>query len=129
MGARKRWRLPAGHTPVALAVLVGIGLACTGIRQDEFLCENAVSHLLDCCQGFRASHLSCTYDDRGCGGTIYPELDVDQSNCILAESCAKLVSSGVCSRAIAAPSFNPDAYCPNAGVTAACSSPTVTVCQ
>ena len=117
------------RTPFALALFVGVGLACC-MRQDEFACENAVSHLQDCCQGFRAGNISCTYDDQGCS-TIYPEFDVDQSNCILGESCATLVSSGVCSRATALPPFvaNSNSYCPCIESSCSCSQqPTVRVC-
>jgi hypothetical protein len=131
MGAAKR-QPPAYRTAFALALFVGVGLACN-IRQDEFLCENAVSHLQKCCEGFTASHISCKYDDSGCGGTIYPEFNVDQSNCILAESCATLVSSGACSRATALPAWYPDTNCSIVCSTSACTcagsgQPTVNVC-
>jgi hypothetical protein len=112
-----------------LAFVVGIGLAC-GIRQDEFLCENAVSHLQNCCQGFTGRNIACKYDDQGCQETIYTEFNVDQSKCILAESCATLVSSGVCSRAAALPRSPPGSSC-TCGTASNCNCPgqsSVTVC-
>jgi|SRR5580704_3368191 hypothetical protein len=92
-----RWR--GGFT---VSLVVCVLLACGSIRQDEFLCENAVSHLVGCCPGFDASVVECHYD-AGCLGTTYPELDETQSNCILAQSCATLRAAGVCDRVAALP--------------------------
>jgi hypothetical protein len=87
---------------VSLFVLVIFG--CTGIREDELVCENAVSHLQSCCSGFTGSNIDCTYSQGGCeDNTVYPELTASQSACIQAESCDELVSTGVCARAIALP--------------------------
>jgi hypothetical protein len=80
------------------AVLVGAGICCAGIREDELLCEEAAAHLNDCCPGFDVSSLSCSYNS-GCGSTTFPALSIRASQCINGESCATLVSSDVCQRA------------------------------
>jgi hypothetical protein len=80
-----------------LSLFVAALLACT-VRHDEFDCENAVSHLSECCPGFIASSIDCTYAP-GCE-PVYPELDVAQSDCIRGERCEVLRSTGVCDRAM-----------------------------
>jgi hypothetical protein len=89
-------------TSLTVALLVGLLLACPGIRQDELACEDAVAHLQHCCPGFTGSNIACTYTP-GCGPSEYPELGVDQSSCLRNESCDQLRSSGVCERATAIP--------------------------
>jgi hypothetical protein len=86
-----------------LSLVVGMLLACGSIRKDEFICENAVSRLQECCPGFDPHAIGCTYD-RGCfGGATYPELDSTQSDSILSDSCEVLRNSGVCGRVAALP--------------------------
>jgi hypothetical protein len=72
-------------------------LVACGIRQDEFDCENAAAHLQECCPGFRASMLSCTYSSQGCS-TTFPELAIADSDCIRDASCDYLRTTGVCDR-------------------------------
>ncbi len=92
----RKWR--TGFT-ASLLVLVIFG--CTGIREDELDCENAVSHLIDCCPGFTGSNINCTDEGGACDrGSIPTELTTDQSSCIRGESCDDLRSSGVCARMI-----------------------------
>jgi hypothetical protein len=92
---------PGGFTA---ALLLGVILGCTGIREDELACEEAVAHLQDCCPGFYASSVDCTYEPGGCGvSPLYPEISTNQGWCIRSESCAELESTGVCARAIAMP--------------------------
>jgi hypothetical protein len=86
-----------------LSVVVGALLACGSIRQDEFICENAVSHLQECCPGFDPHAIVCSYDQSCIGGATYPELDATQSDCILGQSCDTLRAYGVCDRASALP--------------------------
>ena len=86
-----------------LSLVVGTLLACGSIRQDEFICENAVSRLQECCPGFDAHAIVCTYDQGCVGGATYPELDSTQSDCILSDSCEVLRNSGVCGRVAALP--------------------------
>ena len=96
---KKSSRWSSGFT---VSLVVAALLACGSIRQDEFLCENAVSHLQGCCPGFNAGAVECHFDN-GCLETTYPELDETQSNCILGESCATLRAAGVCDRVAALP--------------------------
>jgi hypothetical protein len=83
-----------------LSLLVGVLLAC-GIRQDEFDCENAAAHLQECCSGFSATMIECTYSPY-CT-TTYPEIDIADSDCIRNESCEDLIGTGVCGRALQLP--------------------------
>jgi hypothetical protein len=96
--------LPSSHwrRGFTLALVVGLAMACGDIRQDEFLCENAAGHLQQCCPGFSASAIDCTYAP-GCTTTVYPELDATQSDCIMGESCGTLRATGVCDRVAALP--------------------------
>jgi hypothetical protein len=85
-----------------VSLVVGTLLACGSIREDEFLCENAVSHLHECCPVFNGS-IACNYDP-GCLESTYPDLDPTQSNCILAQPCDVLRQSGLCELAGHTPS-------------------------
>ena len=100
MNKTKLWR----YLRLALAALgLSTLMADGGLREDEIDCEQAVAHLQECCPGFaRTETLQCEYND-GCG-TIDPALSIDQSLCILGESCAQIVSSGLCDRARNLPS-------------------------
>jgi hypothetical protein len=87
---------------VSLFVVIGFG--CTGIREDELACEDAVSHLQECCTGFGATNIDCTYEPGGCDSSPqYPALSIDESACIRGQSCAALVANGVCQRAMRFP--------------------------
>ena len=107
---------PSSRGPI-LALGVFLLLACTPIREDEFQCEEAVGHLMECCPGFGVPESYCTYDPGGgCEGPppTYPALSTDRSQCIRAENCHDLVSSGVGARAAAVaagPSYA-DGVCP-----------------
>jgi hypothetical protein len=72
-----------------------------GLRQDEVECEQAANQLENCCPAFDVTMLNCSYSSNGCS-TVYPALTIAESECIASESCAQLVSTGVCSRAAAA---------------------------
>jgi hypothetical protein len=97
----KPFRWSRGFT---VSLFVGVLLAC-GIRQDEFDCENAVAHLQQCCPGFDASAIDCTYSNY-CG-PVYPALSISQSDCIRGKSCETIRAAGVCERA-ASVSSGPD---------------------
>jgi hypothetical protein len=104
MGKSRSW----WSTGFTVALLVGLLLACTGIRQDEFACEDAVAHLQQCCPDFTGSNIVCVYAAvaGGCDTSGYsenPDFDVEQSTCIRNEACAVLRSSGVCERVAAIP--------------------------
>jgi hypothetical protein len=106
-----------------VSLVVFMSLACSSFREDEFLCENAVSHLQGCCPGLDASRVVCSYSDQGCffGDQTYPELDLAQSGCILSNSCEALRANGVCDRAAALPDQGleeADAGTPVCGATA-----------
>jgi hypothetical protein len=94
-----------------MAVGVFLALACGTFREDEFQCEEAIGHLMDCCSGFGPPPGYCSYEPGGTSGSgcdattippTYPALSPDESRCIRSESCGELASSGVCVRATAA---------------------------
>lgn len=98
-----------------VAVLVVVTLGCTGMREDELECEEAVVQLQNCCPGFTGSHVYCTYEP-GCDHLAAhdPDLSVAQSTCIRKETCDELRASGVCARALA---DLPAQYIPDEGST------------
>jgi hypothetical protein len=87
-------RLASSWIAVAAIALL---FACGDMRQDELDCEEAVSHLQDCCPHFDSSKIDCTYTS-ACS-TTYPAISIPQSACIRSQSCSQLVSAGVCGRA------------------------------
>jgi hypothetical protein len=119
--SRHRW-----STGFTVGLFMGLVLACSGISQAEFECEDAVSHLQKCCQGLTASNINCIHEAvSGCDSySNNPDFDTVQSQCILNEPCDELVSTGVCERVIAIP--------PNDGETGSYQDPstadTITVC-
>ncbi len=95
MNKTRRW----GLLRLALAALgMSTLMADGGLREDEIDCEEAVAYLQQCCPGFAQTEtLQCEYFD-GCG-VIEPAISIPASQCIVSETCAQLVSSGVCARA------------------------------
>jgi hypothetical protein len=79
-----------------LSVFVAVMLAC-GVREDEFDCENAYSHLQQCCAAVALPAITCRYEAGGCEeGPTYPDLDIPTSDCIRSLSCDVLRASGIC---------------------------------
>jgi hypothetical protein len=77
-------------------------------REDVLHCEDAVSHLIECCPHFDAASVRCDYayePPDGCSGPdqtatyINPDLAQPASDCIRAASCETLVANGTCVRA------------------------------
>ena len=88
----------ARTTSWLLVAAVVVPLACGDMRQDELDCEEAVSHLQECCPSFDSKNIECLYVS-GCETSTYPAISIQQSQCIRGEACAELVASGVCKRA------------------------------
>lgn len=89
---------------VITSVVLGHGVSCTGFREDEIECEQAVVRLRDCCPGFHASQVDCTYNSQAnCAGDVvghvYPALALDESRCIQRKTCGELVDTDICMRA------------------------------
>jgi hypothetical protein len=76
--------------------VVFVVFACGGIDDDELHCEEAVSHLEDCCEGFEARRFNCeeqtdcTFNDR------HPDFYDSASQCIRDRSCDQLREQGKC---------------------------------
>jgi len=100
----RRSQHAVGAFAVVFAIVITLGVSCNGFREDEIECEQAVVHLRECCPGFRASAVSCTYSDHvDCSDNLtsreYPALNLEESECLQRKSCADLVSTGACTRA------------------------------
>ena len=100
-----------------LAAVVLVPLACGDMRQDELDCEEAVSHLQECCPSFNSRNIECLYVS-GCETSTYPAISIQQSQCIRSEACTALVASGVCNRAQGVWPVQADAD--NSGAAAVC---------
>ena len=86
-----------------LALLIGVGLGA--LPEDQLQCEQAISHLRDCCSPTQADV---------CGDGCNPiTLSLEESACIQAAECEALVAADVCGRVerLAASNavLNPDA--------------------
>jgi hypothetical protein len=78
-----------------------IAIAGPAIGADdlEFVCEEAVAHLNDCCPGFQPSKVQCNYT-YGCDDTSgNPEISSEQNDCLQKLSCEQLVKNGDCKAA------------------------------
>jgi hypothetical protein len=97
MEVRKR-RLFWLH-PLILVALLKISVSC--IADDEFLCEEAATHLFECCPELNRTKVDCSSEWRACSGFqcdphfTATTLTVQESNCILDKSCDAL-RTGTC---------------------------------
>lgn len=80
-----------GACVLGLTLLMADG----GLRQDEIECEEAFSYLQSCCpQGALPTH--CVHQT-GCDGTVtVPGISIEESQCILSQSCEALAASFFC---------------------------------
>ena len=120
--------VPVGGLTVALGV--ALALACgdpnntqddNQFRRDVIWCEDAVSHLADCCPAAYKLVL-CNYyyatHEEGCGPVtttaVHPFFPEQTAACIRDTSCADMVRSNMCSRIDAALHGTPPAgpLCP-----------------
>lgn len=83
--------------PIVFAAVVAVVLSfsCGDIRESEMLCEEAVSHLDECCPDIDPRRLNCVYQ-QGCGTDLTPVLTVNASECIRERSCEELKGQGIC---------------------------------
>jgi hypothetical protein len=83
--------------PLILVALLKISVSC--IADDEFLCEEALTHLVDCCPNLTRSKVDCSSEWKACNGFqcdphfTATTLDVRESNCVLDKSCDALRST------------------------------------
>lgn len=80
-----------------LTALLPTAIAAGGIREDEFHCEEAVAHLVDCCPALSAHAVHCTHE-AGCGGGTLVALSTGDSACIQELDCADIVAAQICER-------------------------------
>jgi hypothetical protein len=83
---------------LAIALALGLGYGgCSEIREDELQCEEAVAHVMGCCEPFKPK-VRCEYVKGGCAEeSTYPDLSVQESRCIRELSCSELRERGLCS--------------------------------
>lgn len=97
MGRVGTWR----HGAVLSAVVVLVfacSWACGGIDDNELHCEEAVSHLEECCDGFDARRFQC--DEESTCATREPDFADRASECIRDRSCEVLRAQGTCAALI-----------------------------
>ena len=110
------WRAPIG---VIVALGICSVIACSNndveeddeqFRQDVIWCEEAASHLEECCGGtFDPHQIECRHyyrKDTGCDQTTIqrtdPAFTTDESNCLRKAPCGEIVANKMCARAQAA---------------------------
>lgn len=81
--------------PLAFAAVVAVALSCGEIREDEMLCEEAVSHLEDCCPNIDPRRFNCVHDE-GCGTQLFPVLEPQAADCVRNASCRDLQNKQIC---------------------------------
>ena len=85
-----------GCVTLAIAVV----LSCGSIPEEELVCEEAVSKLIDCCPGFDPRRTPCVRSS-GCNSDeTRPTFSEDASHCILDKECSSIRTDGVCERVV-----------------------------
>lgn len=83
----------------AVGAVVTVSLAMPALSSDssEFACEEAVAHLVSCCDGLPPTRFDC-FLEPGCGSEMAPTVDFDvhASGCIKAMSCQRIQERGLC---------------------------------
>ena len=80
---------------MGFAAVVAVVLSCGEIRESEMLCEEAVSHLDECCPEIDPRRLNCVHQD-GCGTELRPVFTTAASECVRERPCDTLRSAGIC---------------------------------
>ncbi|MFO0739133.1 MAG: hypothetical protein U0270_24765 [Labilithrix sp.] len=93
MGRAGTWK----HAAV-LGGVVFLVFACGGIDGNELHCEEAISHLEECCDGLDARRFQCDEED-ACGQRS-PDFFDKASECIRDRSCEQLRAQGKCAAMI-----------------------------
>ncbi len=89
-------------TRSALSLVVALAVApllmgSSDLREDQFECEQAASHLKSCCgSSFDARAVDCEYTAGCSNDDSYPALTVGVSKCIEAKSCDALLADDLC---------------------------------
>jgi hypothetical protein len=81
--------------PIAFAGVVAVVLSCGEIREDEMLCEEAVSRLDECCPEIEPRRLNCIHQE-GCGNDLEPIFTPAASDCLRDRPCDVLRTQGIC---------------------------------
>jgi hypothetical protein len=93
------WRRTAWRWARRALCILGLSalVADGGLRQDELDCEEAVSYLQGCCPDFGGATVACVHDV-GCQTGVETALSIEESQCILAESCDQVMATGLCEK-------------------------------
>lgn len=82
--------------PAILGILALGALTC-GIPEDDLQCEEAASHMANCCPGFDPKRLGCATIPGCYGDGAYP-LPIQTSKCITDMSCDQIVAKSLCTQ-------------------------------
>jgi hypothetical protein len=85
---------------VCLGIAAGPSTFNACLESSEYRCENAVSHLRECCPGIDVTYLRCIngYSCESMYGSHV--LHEEDSNCILSLNCEQIRSQDICARAL-----------------------------
>lgn len=86
---------------LGLSSIIVAFVFCADFREDELHCEEAISHIADCCPDADLSTVRCS-EVHGCDSKDQPVLKLDESKCIQDASCRSIRDSGVCDQLFAA---------------------------
>jgi hypothetical protein len=73
-------------------IVVTVGPAAMGFRDDEIQCEETAARIGSCCE---TTDLRCSFVE-GCEHDQFPDLNVSESECLRELSCDELKQYGVC---------------------------------
>lgn len=90
------------HRALVSAVTIGVLLVVLSsrarsdeLREDVFMCEDAVARIAGCCPRFDPSSIQCVYS-QGCSSTTTPQFSTDTARCVVHASCDDIAKGPVC---------------------------------
>lgn len=91
------WLRPTLAAGVAAVATLALAMPALSSDGSEFDCEEAVAHLVACCEGLSPGKFDC-FLGSGCGSEIQPTTDFDSrgSGCIKAMTCERIQDKGLC---------------------------------
>jgi hypothetical protein len=89
VSVRMPW-LPKRIAAATIVVTLSTPFFCGSIREDEFLCNEAIAHVRSCCGGATVPADFCEFTSGCDGGGHSPSLSPSTSRCLLAEDCGAL---------------------------------------
>lgn len=83
---------------VAVMVTAVVSLPALSSGGGEFVCEEAVAHLRDCCTGYDPTAVNCSYrtDCTGHSPNVGPDISEAASKCVKSLDCPTIVERDLC---------------------------------